>query len=705
MLSKPRSKRDIARRVLIVDDDNDFAASFCDLLELRGYEISTATNSDDATKAVAVFNPSVVLIDIRLSRESGVDFLANIMAQRPSLICVMITAHADIHTAIAAMRHGAYDYYEKSSDPEDLYAILNRGFEKHELLQERRQAEDERDHIQNFLNTVIENVPATLVVRDAQDHRYALINRAGEKFFGLSREEIIGKTAHDLFPKEVADSIIARDNDVLQSGQQLFIESHPVHTPQNGIRLITTKKLAIRGDNGEPQYLLGVLEDVTERKRDEERIAYMAHHDALTDLPNRAAFAKHLADTLERAARVKESFAILWVDLDRFTEVNDVFGHAVGDALLREVSQRLEAASEGAFLARLGDDEFYIISADGPQPSTAETLAERLLAVFGEDIDIEGQKLRVNLSIGVAIFPEDGADTQILLANADAALYRAKAEAGGTIRFFQPDMDRRLRERRVLQHDLQAAMNRGELRLHYQPQALVGGEIIGFEALIRWYHPSRGTVPPQSFIPLAEDSGLIIPVGEWVLREACREAASWSRPLSIAVNLSPVQFRHGDLPRLVHSILLETGLSPDRLELEITEGVLIGDLSRGVSLLRRLKLLGVRISMDDFGTGYSSLSYLQSFPFDKIKIDRSFISNLTSNAQSATIVRAVIGLARGLALPVIAEGVETNDQLSFLSREGCHEIQGFLIGQPRPIVDYAELTGSQISKRAALRRT
>jgi diguanylate cyclase (GGDEF)-like protein/PAS domain S-box-containing protein len=705
MLSKPRSKRDIARRVLIVDDDNDFAASFCDLLELRGYEISTAKNSDDATKAVAVFNPSVVLIDIRLSRESGVDFLANIMAQRPSLICVMITAHADIHTAIAAMRHGAYDYYEKSSDPEDLYAILNRGFEKHELLQERRQAEDERDHIQNFLNTVIENVPATLVVRDAQDHRYALINRAGEKFFGLSREEIIGKTAHDLFPKEVADSIIARDNDVLQSGQQLFIESHPVHTPQNGIRLITTKKLAIRGDNGEPQYLLGVLEDVTERKRDEERIAYMAHHDALTDLPNRAAFAKHLADTLERAARVKESFAILWVDLDRFTEVNDVFGHAVGDALLREVSQRLEAASEGAFLARLGDDEFYIISADGPQPSTAETLAERLLAVFGEDIDIEGQKLRVNLSIGVAIFPEDGADTQILLANADAALYRAKAEAGGTIRFFQPDMDRRLRERRVLQHDLQAAMNRGELRLHYQPQALVGGEIIGFEALIRWYHPSRGTVPPQSFIPLAEDSGLIIPVGEWVLREACREAASWSRPLSIAVNLSPVQFRHGDLPRLVHSILLETGLSPDRLELEITEGVLIGDLSRGVSLLRRLKLLGVRISMDDFGTGYSSLSYLQSFPFDKIKIDRSFISNLTSNAQSATIVRAVIGLARGLALPVIAEGVETNDQLSFLSREGCHEIQGFLIGQPRPIVDYAELTGSQISKRAALRRT
>jgi EAL domain-containing protein (putative c-di-GMP-specific phosphodiesterase class I) len=281
------------------------------------------------------------------------------------------------------------------------------------------------------------------------------------------------------------------------------------------------------------------------------------------------------------------------------------------------------------------------------------------------------------------------------LANADAALYRAKQEGRGTIRFFESDMDKRLRERRALQHDLRSAVENGELTLHYQPQALIGGEIVGFEALLRWHHPSRGNVPPNVFIPLAEESGLIITIGEWVLREACREAASWPRPLHIAVNLSPIQFRHGDLAGLVHSILLDTGLSPGRLELEITEGVLIGDFSRAVSILRRLKTVGVRIAMDDFGAGYSSLSYLQSFPFDTIKIDRAFISNVDCNPQSAAIVRAVIGLARGLSVPVVAEGVETRDQLAFLAREACDEVQGYLVGRPAPIETYAEIVGRQ----------
>jgi EAL domain-containing protein (putative c-di-GMP-specific phosphodiesterase class I) len=253
----------------------------------------------------------------------------------------------------------------------------------------------------------------------------------------------------------------------------------------------------------------------------------------------------------------------------------------------------------------------------------------------------------------------------------------------------------------VLQQELRSAIERDELMLHYQPQARIGGEITGFEALVRWQHPTRGLIPPGTFIPLAEESGLITPMGEWILREACQQAASWAKPLRIAINLSPVQFQHGDLAGLVHSVLLETGLSPQRLELEITEGVLIGDFTRAVSILRRLKMLGVRIAMDDFGTGYSSLSYLQSFPFDKIKIDQAFIGNLERNGQSATIVRAVIGLARGLKLPVVAEGVETKDQLSFLSEEACDEIQGFLIGRPRPIEDYAEITGLPARPRAA----
>jgi predicted signal transduction protein with EAL and GGDEF domain len=310
-----------------------------------------------------------------------------------------------------------------------------------------------------------------------------------------------------------------------------------------------------------------------------------------------------------------------------------------------------------------------------------------------------GQSLHVGLSIGIAVYPSDGQDVTTLLANANAALYRAKTAGRGTIRFFEAHMDEHLRERRALQHELHAAIEQDELTLYYQPQARISGETIGFEALVRWVHPIRGTVSPGTFIPLAEESGLIMEMGEWILREACREAASWPKPLQVAVNLSPVQFRHGDLPSLVHAILLETGLAPHRLELEITEGVLINDFARAVSILRRLKLLGVSIAMDDFGTGYSSLSYLQSFPFDKIKIDRTFIANLTENHYSATIVRAVIGLGRGLNLPVMAEGVETAEQLAFLARESCDEVQGYHIGRPAPIEGYADLVGRKATPR------
>ena len=428
-------------------------------------------------------------------------------------------------------------------------------------------------------------------------------------------------------------------------------------------------------------------------KRTAERIAHMAHHDPLTGLPNRAAFAAQFATVLERSAAARSGFAILCIDLDRFKEINDLFGHAAGDLVLRQVADRLLAAIKGQFVARLGGDEFTIIVPGDERQTAADLVAESVLSAMSENLEVDGHRVAVGVSVGVAIYPHDGADAATLLSNADAALYRAKAEGRGTIRFFAVEMDQQLREKRSLQHDLRSALERSEFRLFYQPQATTGGEIIGFEALARWYHPKRGVVPPAEFIPIAEESSLIMSIGEWVLREACAEAASWPRPLQIAVNLSPAQFKQGDLPGLVHSVLLQTGLAPSRLELEITEGVLIGDFTRAVSILRRLKNLGVRIAMDDFGTGYSSLSYLQSFPFDKIKIDRSFIANLHLNHQSAAIVRAMIGLARGLEVPVVAEGVETSEQLDFLAQESCSEIQGYLIGKPSPISAFSEMVG------------
>ena len=351
-------------------------------------------------------------------------------------------------------------------------------------------------------------------------------------------------------------------------------------------------------------------------------------------------------------------------------------------------ARRLLEEAGRNFLARVGGDEFNLIMTNVEQPAEVATLTENLLRAVAAEIEIDDLCVTVGLSIGVAVAPSDGVDAATLVANAEAALYRAKSEGRGVARFFEAEMEKALRERRALEHELKVAIAHDQLRVHYQPQTDVAGVLLGFEALLRWFHPSRGLVPPSVFIPIAEESGLIGEIGAWTMREACREAASWPGALSIAVNLSPVQLRDSDFFSMIHAVLVETGLPGHRLELEITEGALIADSAGALSKLRRAKGLGVRIAMDDFGTGYSSLSYLHSFPFDKIKIDRSFIGDLERNPQSAAIVRGVLGLSHGLHLPVLAEGVETEEQLEFLEREGCDEIQGYLMGRPRPIEEY-----------------
>ncbi|QIP02554.1 EAL and GGDEF domain-containing protein [Bradyrhizobium symbiodeficiens] len=564
-----------------------------------------------------------------------------------------------------------------------------------EDVTDRRSLSKELESTKKFLELVVDNIPVALIVEQVKDGRYLLANRSAETILNRRREEATGLTASDIFNPKEAKLIIARDEAAIKK-RGMISEEHPIST-KAGLRLFLTRRATVVNDAGEPQYLIKTHEDVTDRRQTESRMAHMAYHDGLTDLPNRAAFLQALNQMIEACEGTGEEFAVLSIDLDGLKEVNDVFGHALGDKLLIEVAQRLQDVARGGLVARLSGDEFGLII-DGKQPEAGLALAEHVGEAVSRDFHIDGRPVRAGVTTGMSIFPHNGTDGASLLANAGAALFRAKQKSRGTISLYQPEMDQQIRDRRVLHQDLSVAIKNGELSLAFQPQGAAGhsvaeSEIIGFEALARWQHPVRGQVSPAEFIPIAEESGLIVEMGEWILREACREAASWPKPLQVAVNLSPAQFMHGDVVGLVHSILIETGLAPGRLELEITEGVLIEDFDRGLALLRRLKALGVRISMDDFGSGYSSLSYLQAFPFDKIKIDRAFITNLGRNPQSAAIVRAVIDLGHGLEMSIVAEGVETIEQLVFLAKEGCDGVQGYLLGKPLPIGKYAGLVG------------
>jgi len=522
-----------------------------------------------------------------------------------------------------------------------------------------------------------------------------------EERFGMARADIVGKTASDVFPKAAADIIASGDELTLRSEAGLFLDEHPFESLAMGQRFVTSRRIGVKDESGEARYIINVVDDVTDRRRANEKIAHLAHYDALTDLPNRVLFREQVERELRRTRR-GEQFALLYIDIDEFKSINDSLGHPVGDELLKVVAARLKSCiGENDLVARLGGDEFAVIQTNIGHAAGVVEFVTRVHAAIRQPYQCLGHQLSTDASIGIALAPQDGTDLDELIKNADLAMYGAKANGRRTHRFFEPAMDASAKTRLAMHQDLRQALASGGFEIHYQPVVdLHNGDVTGCEALLRWRHPERGMVSPAEFIPVAEDTGLIVELGEWVLRTACAEAAGWPEHVRLAVNVSPVQLKNPGLALKIAGALGASGLPASRLEIEITEAVLIHDDETALTILHELRNIGVRIALDDFGTGYSSLSYLKRFPFDKIKIDRCFISDITEVDGSAAIVQSVVSIATARSMTTTAEGVETLEQRERLRALGCTEMQGYLFSGAKPGFEVRRLF-DPIARRAA----
>jgi diguanylate cyclase (GGDEF)-like protein/PAS domain S-box-containing protein len=561
-----------------------------------------------------------------------------------------------------------------------------------EDITERRKLEQERDRNHAFLREIIDHIPSQITVKDVSDRRYLLVNRVTEQQFGFSSEVIVGKTAFELFPEASAEEITADDDQSLQLPGGLFLDERPSQSQALGQRYITSRRIAIRDQVDAPRYIVNVVEDVTERRQANDKIAHLAHYDALTDLPNRVLFREQIERELQKATE-GQSFALLYIDIDEFKGINDSLGHHVGDELLKSVAARIKGClNENDLIARLGGDEFAVIRTQISGKHDVEAFIRRIHEAIRQPYLCLGHQLSSDASIGIALAPQDGTDLDQLIRSADLAMYAAKAGGRRVHRYFERSMDACAKARLAMEQDLRRAIADGCFQLHYQPLVdLRHHTVTGCEALLRWHHPERGMISPAEFIPVAEDTGLINELGDWVLKTACAEAATWPEHIRIAVNVSPVQLKSPTLALRISAALAATGLSPRRLEIEITEAVLIRDDEAALTILHQLRAIGVRIALDDFGTGYSSLSYLKRFPFDKIKIDRSFIADMIEVAGSSSIVQAIVSIAAALKMTTTAEGVETEAQRELLRQLGCTDMQGYLFSRPIPAAEVREL--------------
>jgi diguanylate cyclase (GGDEF)-like protein/PAS domain S-box-containing protein len=685
-------------KVLCVDDCEDDVILIVEALRAGGYapEYRRVCTREHIEDALGGESWDLVISDFSMPQLNGLEVLDIVRKRMPELPFLLVSGAVGQDTAVAAMKSGAGDYIMKD-DLARLVPAVRRELAEAGGRRARRLAESNLRASETLLNSIVNTAADSIIVID-ESGMLEFVNAAVERMFGWRPLELIGRNFDSLLmprPQGGNGRLLAgldRNNRSPSVGVGREVKAQR----RDGSVFPMELTLGEMRIDGRLKYAC-IMRDITERKTAEERIHQLAHYDKLTGLPNRALFSQLLEQALAEARYAKKQVAVLFIDLDRFKLINDSLSHDSGDMVLKQVARRLtEAQSRRNTIARFGGDEFVVLMRDCQIPTDAAEAAQRMLTAIAQPLLLEGQEYHLTASIGISASPGDGENAQTILKNADIAMYRAKEHGKNNYQFYSAQMNLHSFERLVLERFLRHALEQDEFRVFYQPKIdLVSGRITGMEALLRWFHPAMGMISPVKFIPLAEETGLIVPIGAWVLRAACEQNKRWADqglpPLRVAVNLSARQFAQDDLHATILQVLEETGLPPELLELEITESVTMDNPEHAAALLRKLKALGIHLAIDDFGTGYSSLSYLKRFPIDNVKIDRSFIKDIPHDEDDVAITQAVIAMAHSLGLKVIAEGVESEEHLTFLRHHGCEEAQGYLFGAPMSAEDFTAL--------------
>ena len=685
------------RTLLLIDDDSHHAAVFIGALlnaidgPFQGEWVTTLSEGIKRLKKKEIW---AVFVNLSLPDSQGLATLDKLLLAAPSVPTLILAGTKDVAVALEAMRHGAKDYLLEDHLDRDSFVRAIRNMAERQSAKEMLSAVKER--AQMTLNSIGDAVLSIDI-----EGRITYLNAVAERITGWTREEAAGKDIDDVFviiDGSTREPCLNPLKAALEQNKTVGLTRQCILVRRDGAEFAIEDSAApIHDQHGVTTGAVIVFHDVSVARAIEAEMSHLAQHDTLTKLPNRTLLQDRLSQALSTAGRNGTRIAVLFVDLDGFKHINDSLGHAIGDRLLQSVAKRLLASVRTSdTVSRIGGDEFVVLLSEVAHAGDAGVKAGKLLAALNAPLEIDQHILRVTASIGVTTYPEDGQETTMLIKNADLAMYQAKENGRNNYQFFEKDMNVRALERQSVEENLCFALDRDELVMHYQPKInLKTGEITGVEALIRWQHPERGLIGPLQFISVAEDCGLMLPIGNWVLRESCRQAKEWQdaglRPIEMAVNVSSVEFRNEDFLEGVKTILEETGLSPHYLGLELTESVLMQHAKFTVPVLEKLKAMGVRLAIDDFGTGYSSLSYLRQFPIDTLKVDQSFVHGINADTDGATIINAVINMGSNLNHRVIAEGVETVEQVAFLQAHGCDEGQGYYFSRPVPASQFAKL--------------